>query len=149
MNNLKEKYMKKLKKTAGFTLVEMLIVVAIIAILIAISIPMVSKSLEKAKRATDAANERSAKAAALILYMTDEKFDATKTYYYNAVKGELQDGTDGIQGYGQCPKHKNGYLKVTIDEDGLVTDLVWEGDKVTKGDHLDSENMISDGNKKS
>ena len=56
--NLKQKLSRKLKKTGGFTLIEMLIVVAIIAILVAVSIPMVNASLEKAREATDAANER-------------------------------------------------------------------------------------------
>ena len=44
---------RKLSKKSGFTLVEMLIVVAIIAILIAVSIPLVSQALEKARDATD------------------------------------------------------------------------------------------------
>ena len=56
--NLKQKLSKKLKKTGGFTLIEMLIVVAIIAILVAVSIPMVNSNLEKARKATDSANER-------------------------------------------------------------------------------------------
>ncbi len=124
MNNLKEKYMKKLKKTAGFTLVEMLIVVAIIAILIAISIPMVSKSLEKARTATDAANERSAKAAALIEYMTVEESVKDKKYYFNAVDGKLEEGDAPEKGYGQRGNNKNGYLKVDIDENGDV-ELNW------------------------
>ena len=56
----------KLKKEGGFTLIEMLIVVAIIAILVAISIPLVNSALDRAKHATDAANERAAKAEVLI-----------------------------------------------------------------------------------
>ena len=48
---------KKLNKK-GFTLMEMLIVVAIIAILVAIAIPTFSKSLNAARASADAANIR-------------------------------------------------------------------------------------------
>jgi len=44
----------------GFTLMEVLIVVAIIAVLVAIAIPVMTNQLEKAREATDAANIRSA-----------------------------------------------------------------------------------------
>lgn len=44
----------------GFTLMEMLIVIAIIAVLIAIAIPVFASQLEKAREATDLANVRSA-----------------------------------------------------------------------------------------
>ncbi len=47
----------RLKK--GFTLAELLIVVTIIAILVAIGIPIFNSQLEKSKEATDAANIRS------------------------------------------------------------------------------------------
>lgn len=43
----------------GFTLIEMLVVIAIIAVLVSIIIPTVSASTTKAKAATDAANLRS------------------------------------------------------------------------------------------
>ena len=46
-------------KNKGFTLAELLIVVAIIAVLVAISIPIFSEELEKGREATDAANIRS------------------------------------------------------------------------------------------
>ena len=42
MKGLREKF----RKNEGFTLVEMLIVVAIIAILVAVSIPLVNTSLQ-------------------------------------------------------------------------------------------------------
>lgn len=51
--------MKKLNKK-GFTLAELLIVVAIIAVLVAISIPIFSSQLEKSREAVDAANIRAA-----------------------------------------------------------------------------------------
>lgn len=44
----------------GFTLMEMLIVIAIIAVLIAVAIPVFASQLEKAREATDFANVRSA-----------------------------------------------------------------------------------------
>ena len=57
--------MKKMKNQKGFTLMEMLIVVAIIAILIAIAIPTFNSSLNKAKVATDEANIRSGYASVM------------------------------------------------------------------------------------
>jgi type IV pilus assembly protein PilA len=44
----------------GFTLAELLIVVAIIGVLVAISIPIFTAQLEKSREATDVANIRSA-----------------------------------------------------------------------------------------
>ena len=49
-----------MRNKKGFTLVEMLVVIAIIAILVAIIIPVVSNATQKANAATDAANLREA-----------------------------------------------------------------------------------------
>lgn len=49
-----------MKKDEGFTLAELLIVVAIIGVLVAISIPVFSSQLEKSREATDLANVRAA-----------------------------------------------------------------------------------------
>ena len=57
--------MKKLNKK-GFTLAELLIVIAIIAILIAIAIPVFAGQLDNAKLQTDHANIRSAYAQAQV-----------------------------------------------------------------------------------
>lgn len=59
----------------GFTLAELLIVVAIIGVLVAISIPIFSKQLEKARDATSVANLRSAYAEAQTEYLTCEFSD--------------------------------------------------------------------------
>lgn len=49
----------------GFTLAELLAVVAIIGILVAVSIPIFTKQLNKAREAADIANERAARTAAI------------------------------------------------------------------------------------
>ena len=54
-----------LKKKRGFTLGELLIVVAIIAVLSAVAIPVFINQLEKSREATDLANVRSAYAAVM------------------------------------------------------------------------------------
>ena len=67
--------MKKTK--TGFTVAELLIVVAIIAVLVAISIPIFTSQLEKSREATDLANVRSAYAAVMTAALTE---DASATY---------------------------------------------------------------------
>ena len=52
--------MKKTNNKKGFTLAELLVVVAIIAVLVAIAIPIFTSQLEKAREATDLANIRTA-----------------------------------------------------------------------------------------
>lgn len=62
---------KKAKENKkGFTLAELLIVVAIIAVLVAVSIPIFTGQLEKARQATTAANLRSAYAEAAAAVLT-------------------------------------------------------------------------------
>ena len=55
----------------GFTLAELLIVVAIIAVLVAIAIPVFTNQLEKSREATDVANVRSAYADIMVKYLAD------------------------------------------------------------------------------
>lgn len=71
MKNYLEVRKEELKKRGnkGFTLMEMLIVVAIIAILIAIAIPVFTNQLNAAKDATDEANGRSIYGLAQAEYM--------------------------------------------------------------------------------
>lgn len=60
--------MKK-RNQKGFTIMEMLIVVAIIAVLVAIAIPTFNSALTKSKEAADVANLRAAYAEVMMAYM--------------------------------------------------------------------------------
>ena len=79
--------MKKLQNKKGFTMAELLIVVAIIAVLVAISIPIFSAQLEKSRDATTLANLRNAYAEASAQYLTDGSSNAiTKTVKYSGTE---------------------------------------------------------------
>ena len=67
-----EMKMKK-RNQKGFTIMEMLIVVAIIAVLVAIAIPTFNSALTKSKEAADVANIRAAYAEMMMDYMMDNK----------------------------------------------------------------------------
>ena len=90
--------LKKFTNKKGFTLMEMLIVVAIIAILIAIAIPTFTGAMNKANAATDLANIRSGYAAAQLEAMTDKAPAADVTYYLkkDGTVDETSDDKDYI-----------------------------------------------------
>lgn len=75
---------KKLNKK-GFTLAELLVVVAIIGVLVAISIPIFTSQLEKSREATDLANLRAAKAEAVVAILDGTA--TAGTVYYDASAG--------------------------------------------------------------
>ena len=103
MNMLKKKLSEKLGKNGGFTLVEMLIVVAIIAILVAVSIPLVSSALDKAREATDKANMRAAKAEATIMILNKQIDPNAEEFQngmlYDNVEGKFVPSTEKVAGY--------------------------------------------------
>ncbi len=94
------------RKTKGFTLAEMLVVVAIIAILIAIPIPIFTGRMEKAREVSDISNMRAAKSAAMMDYLDGSIFldedGRAGPYYYNASEGILVETLeDALPVYGQ------------------------------------------------
>ena len=117
----------------GFTLMEMLIVVAIIAILVAVSIPVFTTQLEKAREATDSANERAAKAVAVTSYLTEglTYTSGTATLFYDATDGTL-DTTKSTVGYGKGTTaaplnadHKDQIIQVVITEATGNVAITW------------------------
>lgn len=65
----------KTQQNKGFTLAELLIVVAIIAVLVAISIPIFTNQLKKARVAVNQANARAGEAAAYAAYLEDPSYN--------------------------------------------------------------------------
>lgn len=107
--------LKKFTNKKGFTLMEMLIVVAIIAILIAVAIPTFNSALNKAKVGTDTANIRSGYAAAKVEVLAGGA-KAKDTFTLK------DDGSVDAGGTDYKTKGKNE-TKTTIGE---KKDLTWE-----------------------
>ena len=90
MKNLFKKFRENKK---GFTLAELLLVVAIVGILVAISIPVFTAQISKARMATNLANLRAAKAAAVAEYLTSEA-EGEKIYNYDIASGQAKLAKD-------------------------------------------------------
>lgn len=85
MKSLKDNHCRE----KGFTLAELLVVVAIVGILVAISVPLFTAQLGKARKATNEANMRAAKIAATAQYLVNAN-DGKEVYYtYNLEKGTV------------------------------------------------------------
>lgn len=89
---------KKLNKK-GFTLAELLVVVAIIGVLVAISIPIFTSQLEKSRDAVTLSNIRAAYAEVQAAYLTQDSTSTTdQTIKQNGQTITIKPaGTDGSQ----------------------------------------------------
>lgn len=126
--------LKKFTNKKGFTLMEMLIVVAIIAILVAIAIPTFTSSMNKAKAGVDLANIRSGYANAQVLAITEGK---ATTYCLNK-DGSVTE-TTAANKYLTAGSSKNAPAdstvggKFTVDTDNEsttdTTKVAWAAEK--------------------
>ena len=106
----------------GLTLIEMLVVIAIIAILVSVAIPTFSKANDKSAAATNAANLRAIEGKVSILKTTypevfEEFIDAAGTMDDFADSG-LGSLINGWLGGGQL---ESGKFNIVTAEDGVIT----------------------------
>ncbi len=85
-----KRFMNKINEKKGFTLAELLIVVAIIAVLVAVAIPVFTAQLEKSRKATALANVRAAYAEASAAFLS-----ATESGEVNGVTVTIGTGGAG------------------------------------------------------
>ena len=132
------------KNNKGFTLAELLIVVAIIAVLTAIAIPVFTTQLEKSREAADLANIRSAYAEAMAAAVAGEQanvgnvtvnYVATGGSTYTVTTPPAQStgawervDTDAISEYADLPTSVTQgtafTVVVTVAADGTATTTI-------------------------
>lgn len=137
----------KEKKKGGFTLAELLVVVAIIAILCAIAIPVFSAELEMVRLSADRANARSASSLAMTEYMmyhtvSDPASGAEITYTFGndpngnlIIKDHFTDSVTIVCGNdpdapeieAQSAALRGVELRVTV-RDGMIVENTWISD---------------------
>ena len=121
----------------GFTLAELLIVVAIIAVLVAIAIPVFNSQLEKSREAVDLSNIRAAYAECTTAVLTGEKTGNADGVNPGTTEGsyskkvELQqksvdwtgDNKDVLIANVKVPDISTDtkFVTVTVDKDGKLT----------------------------
>ena len=123
--------MKK-NNNKGFTLAELLIVVAIIAVLVAVAIPVFTNQLEKSREATDMANVRSAYAALVTGYLGENTIGTAEVAAQQTVAdwqtpdgGALEVISDGgTSTYSYAAVLKDNSYTVTISSDASTGNII-------------------------
>lgn len=119
--------LKKLQSKKGFTLMEMLIVVAIIAVLVAIAIPVFNGALTKSKEAADVANVRATYAEWQTSMLTENtKAPANATDF---LKGPTGNNNQTLNYLGKLDVKADGTITYSAtkltDENGAKT-FTWK-----------------------
>lgn len=125
-----------MRNKKGFTLAELMVVVAIIGVLVAVSVPIFNSQLEKSREATDLANVRSAYAQVMteaiskdglpepVAVFLKQTQDNWQTKLPITIGGVTYNGTQSDNWKGN-PKNK-GMCRVSYEKDrGIIFN--WEG----------------------
>lgn len=116
---------KQLKNKKGFTLVELVVVIAILGILAAIAVPKFTRTQVKAAENSHAANVRTLKSVAN-MYLADKQLPSSKITWNGTTDGATNEWEDYLQ---EWPKtslkidtiDKGSNYIVEIDTDGTIT----------------------------
>lgn len=131
--------MSQSRSDNGFTLVELLIVVAIIAVLVGVAIPVFNSQLEKSREATDLANVRSAYAQVMTEVITSSEDKHEQTVNLAQKRDGWQSGTDDLNIGGITPDNTlqwrdspraEGSCKVSYDINLKCAVIDWGGTSI-------------------
>ncbi len=116
--------MKKIKESKGFTLVELIVVIGILAVLASIAIPNLIGMVEKSKQAKDKANAKLIGDAVTMWIVESQNSDAFNDFAVGHTNNDLQNYLKASFVELPFPKSKKykgaGYFYVDHDGEGKV-----------------------------
>lgn len=133
---MKEMIQKVREDKGGFTLAELLVVVAIVAVLVAIAIPVFTSSLDKANAQTDAANIRAGYASVMVEVLNDNPAKGTVTYGLNTDGSVVKDTAGSYACKGDSTKLETG-------EQIGGTDVTWKKSQAVTYTYTKATNKIT------
>lgn len=107
---------KSMRGQKGFTLVELMVVIAIIGVLAAIAVPMFTDSTDSAKNAKSQADKKALESALQLYYVDNSKYPVAATY---GGLGAILAPSSGKKYMKEMPAKPSGYTDYTyVSADG-------------------------------